>query len=142
MKLSEFSIKRPVFTTMMGVAIITLGIFSYIRIGVDLFPNVEFPFVTIKTTLRGASPEEMESSVTKLIEEAVNTVSGIEDLNSTSYEGMSLVMIKFDLDKDPDVAAQEVRDKVNTILSQLPQGTDTPVVSKVDFGAMPVINVA
>ncbi|HOL63515.1 MAG TPA: efflux RND transporter permease subunit, partial [Elusimicrobiales bacterium] len=142
MKLSEFSIKRPVFTTMMGVAIITLGIFSYIRIGVDLFPNVEFPFVTIKTTLRGASPEEMESSVTKLIEEAVNTVSGIEDLNSTSYEGMSLVMIQFDLDKDPDVAAQEVRDKVNTILSQLPQGTDTPVVSKVDFGAMPVINVA
>ncbi len=142
MKLSEFSIKRPVFTTMMGVAIITLGIFSYIRIGVDLFPNVEFPFVTIKTTLRGASPEEMESSVTKLIEEAVNTVSGIEDLNSTSYEGMSLVMIEFDLDKDPDVAAQEVRDKVNTILSQLPQGTDTPVVSKVDFGAMPVINVA
>lgn len=142
MKLSEFSIKRPVFTTMMGVAIITLGIFSYIRIGVDLFPNVEFPFVTIKTTLRGASPEEMESSVTKLIEEAVNTVSGIEDLNSTSYEGMSLVMIKFDLDKDPDVAAQEVRDKVNTILSQLPQGTDTPVVSKVDLGAMPVINVA
>ncbi|MEF3280906.1 MAG: efflux RND transporter permease subunit [Elusimicrobiota bacterium] len=142
MRFSEFFIKRPVFTTMLGVAIITLGIFSYLRIGVDLFPNVEFPFVTVKTILRGASPEEIESSVTKVIEEAVNTINGIEDLASTSYEGMSLVMIKFDLDRDPDIAAQEVRDKVNAILSQLPQGTDPPVVSKVDFGAMPIINIA
>jgi len=142
MKLSEFSIKRPVFTTMMGTAIVVLGIFSFMRIGVDLFPNVEFPFVTIQTTLKGASPEEMESSVTKVIEEAVNSVSGIEDLTSTSYEGLSVVMIKFALEKNADIAAQEVRDKVNTILSKLPQGTDPPIVSKVDFGAMPVMSIA
>ena len=142
MKLSEFSIKRPVFTTMMATAILVLGIFSFIRLGVDLYPNVEFPIVTIQTTLKGASPEEIESSVTKTIEEAVNSVSGIEDLTSTSYEGLSIVMIKFELEKDPDVAAQEVRDKVNTILSKLPQGTDPPVVSKVDVGAMPIMSVA
>lgn len=142
MRFSEFFIKRPVFTTMLALAIITLGIFSYFRIGIDLFPNVEFPFVTVKTVLKGASPQEIESSVTKVIEEAVNTVSGIEDLTSTSYEGVSIVMIKFDLDKDPDIAAQEIRDKVNAVLSQLPQGTELPIVSKVDFGAMPIMSVA
>ena len=142
MKLSEFSIKRPVFTTMISTAILVLGIFSFIRLGVDLYPNVEFPFVTVQTTLKGASPEEIESSVTKVIEEAVNSVSGIEDLTSTSYEGLSVVMIKFALEKNIDIAAQEVRDKVNTILSKLPQGTDPPIVSKVDFGAMPVMSIA
>lgn len=142
MKIIEFSVKRPVFTTMISVAIIVLGLFAFMRLGVDLYPNIEFPFVTVQTTLRGASPEEIESSVTKTIEEAVNTVSGIEDLSSTSYEGLSVVMIKFQLEKDPDVAAQEVRDKVNTILSELPQGTDQPVISKVDFGSMPVMSIA
>ena len=141
MKLSEFSVKRPVFTTMMAVAIVVLGVFSFIRIGVDLFPNVEFPFVTVQTVLKGASPQEIESSVTKVIEEAVNSVSGIEDLTSTSYEGLSIVLIKFALEKDPDIAAQEVRDKINTILAKLPQGTETPVVSKVDFGAMPIMSI-
>ncbi len=142
MKIIEFSVKRPVFTTMISVAIIVLGLFSFARLGVDLYPNIEFPLVTIQTTLRGASPEEMESSVTKIIEEAVNTVSGIEDLSSTSYEGLSMVIVKFELEKDPDVAAQEIRDKVNSVLSQLPQGTDQPVVSKVDFGSMPVMSIA
>ncbi len=104
-------------------------------------PDVEFPFVMIQTTLRGAGPEEMESSVTKTIEEAVNTISGIEDLNSTSYEGLSLVMIKFALEKNGDVAAQEVRDKVNSVLAQLPQGTDPPVIGKFDIGAQAVLNV-
>ncbi|MGC9071001.1 MAG: efflux RND transporter permease subunit [Elusimicrobiales bacterium] len=142
MNFTSFFIRRPVFTTMLAVGIVTLGLFSYIRIGVDLFPNVEFPFVTVKTVLRGASSVEIESSVTKVIEEAVTTVSGIEELTSTSYEGLSLVMIKFDLDKDPDVAVQEVKDKVNLVLSQLPPGTDLPVISKVDFGAMPILSVA
>lgn len=142
MKIIEFSVKRPVFTTMLSTAIMVLGFFAFARLGVDLYPNVEFPFVTVQTSLRGASPEEIESSVTKIIEEAVNTVSGIEDLSSTSYEGLSVVMIKFQLEKNPDVAAQEVRDKVNSVLSQLPQGTDQPVVSKVDFGSMPVMSVA
>ena len=126
---------------MMITTIVVLGLFSYFRLGVDLFPNVDFPFVMIQTTLRGAGPEEVESSITKPIEEAVNTVSGIEDIQSTSYEGISMVMIKFALEKNGDVAAQEVRDKVNSVQRQLPQGTDPPVIGKFDIGATPVLNV-
>ena len=141
MKITEISIQKPIFTTMMILTIVVLGAFAYLRLGIDLMPNVEFPFVMVQTSLRGAGPEEIESSVTKPIEEAVNTISGIEDINSTSYEGLSLVMIKFALEKDGDIAAQEVRDKVNSVLAQLPLGTNPPVIGKLDIGAMPVLNV-
>jgi HAE1 family hydrophobic/amphiphilic exporter-1 len=141
MKITDLSVKRPVLTTMMILTVLVLGAASYLRLGIDLMPDVEFPFVMIQTTLRGAGPEEMESSVTKTIEEAVNTISGIEDINSTSFEGLSLVMIKFALEKNGDVAAQEVRDKVNSVLAQLPQGTDPPVIGKFDIGAQAVLNV-
>ncbi|MFH1619700.1 MAG: efflux RND transporter permease subunit, partial [bacterium] len=141
MKITEVSIKKPIFAGMMMLALVVLGVFSYLRLGVDLFPNVEFPFVMVQTTLRGAGPEEIESSVTKPIEEAVNTISGIEDLTSTSYEGLSVVLIKFVLEKDGDVAAQDARDKVNSVMNQLPQGTDPPVIGKFDVGAIPVVNV-
>lgn len=141
MKITEISVSKPIFTTMMVATIVVLGIFGYSRLGVDLFPNVEFPFVIVQTTLRGAGPEEIESSVTKPIEEAVNTVSGIEDLQSTSYEGLSVLMIKFALEKNGDVAAQEVRDKVNSVQRQLPQGTDPPVIGKFDIGATAVLNI-
>ncbi|OGR67017.1 MAG: hypothetical protein A2179_02510 [Elusimicrobia bacterium GWC2_63_65] len=141
MKITDISIQKPIFTTMMILTIVVLGAFAYLRLGIDLMPNVEFPYVMIQTTLRGAGPEEMESSVTKPIEEAVNTISGIEDINSTSYEGLSLVMIKFALEKNGDVAAQEVRDKVNSVLAQLPLGTNPPVIGKLDLGAQAVLNV-
>ncbi|MFA6435083.1 MAG: efflux RND transporter permease subunit [Elusimicrobiales bacterium] len=141
MKITELAVKRPILTTMMITALVVMGAFSYFRLGVDLFPNVEFPFVVIQTSLRGAGPEEIESSVTKPIEEAVNTISGIEDLASTSYEGLSVIMIKFVLEKNGDVAAQDVRDKVNSVLAQLPQGTDQPVVGKFDIGAVAVVNI-
>ena len=141
MKITEISINKPIFTTMMILTIVVLGAFAYFRLGIDLMPNVEFPFVIVQTSLRGAGPEEIESSVTKPIEEAVNTISGIEDVNSTSYEGLSVVMIKFVLEKNGDVAAQEVRDKVNSVLSQLPQGTNPPVIGKFDIGASAVLNV-
>ncbi|OGR68837.1 MAG: hypothetical protein A2081_01140 [Elusimicrobia bacterium GWC2_61_19] len=141
MKITEISIQKPIFTTMMILTLVVLGAFAYLRLGIDLMPNVEFPYVMVQTTLRGAGPEEMESSVTKPLEEAVNTISGIEDINSTSYEGLSLVMVKFALEKNGDVAAQEVRDKVNSVLSQLPQGTNPPVIGKLDLGASAVLNV-
>ncbi len=141
MKITDLAVRRPILTTMMITALVVLGIFSYFRLGVDLFPNVEFPFVIVQTTLRGAGPEEVESSITKPIEESVNTIAGIDELTSTSYEGMSMVMIKFVLEKDGDVAAQEVRDKINAVLAQLPQGTDQPVVSKFDIGATAVVNI-
>ncbi|HBL15543.1 MAG: hypothetical protein A2X36_09775 [Elusimicrobia bacterium GWA2_69_24] len=142
MKLSDLCIARPVFTVMMVMALVVLGLFSYFRLGLDAFPNVDFPFVTVSTALPGASPEEIETSITKPIEEAVNTISGIEELRSINYEGLSMVVASFVLEKDGDIAAQEVRDAVNRVQRELPDGTDPPVIQKIDFGAMPVMSVA
>src|SRR6187549_2869723 len=116
MALWDVCIKRPIFTAMLVTAPIVLGLASYARLGVDLFPNVDLPLVTVTTTLRGASVEEMETGVTKPIEEIVNTVSGIEQLRSTTKEGISQITIEFKLEKDGAVAAQEVDAKVRTIL--------------------------
>lgn len=140
-KLAEICIRRPVFATMLILALVVMGLASYRRLGVDFFPKVEFPVVTINTTLRGAAPEEVETQVTKRIEEAVNTLSGIDELRSISAEGISQVFVQFVLEKDPDVAAQEVRDKVATILSQLPRDTDPPIIDKIATDAAPVLNI-
>jgi len=142
MSIWDLCIKRPVFTVMLVSAPIVLGIVFYLRLGVDLLPNVEIPIVTVTTTLNGASVEEMETSVTKPIEEIVNTVSGIDELRSTTKEGISSVVIQFDIEKDRDVAAQEVRDKVSTILVKLPVGTDPPIIDKFDINAIPVVTIA
>jgi hydrophobic/amphiphilic exporter-1 (mainly G- bacteria), HAE1 family len=140
-KLAEICIKRPVFATMLVLMLVVLGLDAYRKLGVDLFPKVEFPTISITTTLRGASPEEVESQVSKRIEEAVNTVSGIDELFSNSAEGLSRVTVQFLLDKDPEVAAQEVRDKVSSILGQLPRDADPPVVEKLATDASPIINI-
>lgn len=140
-KLAEICIRRPVFATMLIVALVVIGLNSYRHLGVDYFPKVEFPFVNVTTTLRGASPEEVESQVTKVLEEAVNTISGIDELNSTTAEGISVISIGFVLEKDPDVAAQEVRDKINTVLGELPDDADPPVVEKVATDAAPILNL-
>ncbi len=140
-KLAEVCIRRPVFATMLILALVVVGLNSYRQLGVDYFPKVEFPIVNVTTTLRGASPEEIESQVTKPLEEALNTISGIDDLNSSSAEGISLISIQFVLEKDPEIAAQEVRDKISTVLSQLPQDADAPVVEKLATDASPVVNV-
>ncbi len=142
MKLADVSIRRPVFATMMVSALVVLGIFSYFRLGVDLFPNIDFPYVTVSTTLPGAGPEEIETSVTKPIEEAVNTISGIEDLRSTSFEGLSLVVVSFSLEKNGDVAAQEVRDAVNRVMRELPQGVQPPLIEKINLSSAPVVSIA
>jgi hydrophobic/amphiphilic exporter-1 (mainly G- bacteria), HAE1 family len=140
-KLAEICIRRPVFATMLIMCLLVMGFASYRKLGVDYFPKIDFPTVTITTTLRGAAPEEVETQVTKRIEEAVNTVSGIDDMNSTSSEGISQVFIQFVLEKDGEVAAQEIRDKVASILSQFPKDTDPPVVEKLATDATPVLNV-
>jgi HAE1 family hydrophobic/amphiphilic exporter-1 len=142
MNIWELCIRRPVFTAMLVSAPIVLGLASYPQLGVDLFPNVDIPTVVVTTTLKGASVEEMETSVTKVIEEAVNTISGIDELKSTTKEGFSQVVIAFELAKDGDVGAQEVRDKVSTIVNNLPAGTDTPLVDKFDVDAAPVMTIA
>lgn len=142
MFLSDVCIKRPVFATMMTMAMIVLGYFSFKELGVDLFPNVDLPTVTITTTLKGASVEEMESEVTKPIEEVVNTISSIDEMRSVTKEGFSQVIIQFYLEKNSNVAAQEVRDKVSTIMANLPEGTDPPIIDKFDLDAAPVMTMA
>jgi HAE1 family hydrophobic/amphiphilic exporter-1 len=130
-----------VFTAMLVLGPVLLGMFSYQRLGVELFPNVDVPVVVVTTTLRNAGVEEMESSVTRLVEETVNTVSGIDELRSTTREGVSTVVIGFKLERNGDIAAQDVRDKVSTLLPRLPTGTDPPVVEKFNLDAAPVVTV-
>ncbi len=127
---------------MLLAAPLVLGVASYFRLGVDLFPNVDLPVVVVTTTLRGASSEEMETSVTRPIEEIVNTISGIDELRSTTKEGISAVTIQFILEKGGAVAAQEVDAKIRSILSQLPEGTDTPIIDRFDLDAAPVVTMA
>ena len=115
---------------MLVVSLVMLGLAAYRDLGLDIFPKVDIPTVTVTTRLPGASPEEVESQVTRRIEEVVNTISGIDELRSTTIEGQSQVFVSFILDRDIEAAAQDVREKVATILSQLPQGTETPVVGK------------
>jgi hydrophobic/amphiphilic exporter-1 (mainly G- bacteria), HAE1 family len=140
--LADLCIRRPVFATMLVMALVVLGLFSYAGLGVDLYPNVDLPTVTITATLNGASVEEMETAVTKPIEEAINTIDGIDELRAVIKEGVSIIAVQFVLDKNGDVAAQEVRDKVSTVLSQLPVGTDPPVIQKFQVDAMPVMKIA
>ncbi|MFB3828336.1 MAG: efflux RND transporter permease subunit [Bryobacteraceae bacterium] len=140
-KLAEICIRRPVFATMLILAMVVMGIASYSKLGVDLFPKIEFPFVSVTTTLRGASPEEVETQVTKRIEEAVNTISGIDELRSISTDGISQVWVTFVLEKNADVGAQEVRDKVAGVQRLLPRDVDPPVVEKLATDATPVINI-
>ncbi|OGP21587.1 MAG: RND transporter [Deltaproteobacteria bacterium GWA2_57_13] len=142
MSLADLCIRRPVFATMLILALVVLGLFSYVGLGVDLFPNVDLPTVTVTTTLTGSSVEEMETSVTKPIEEIINTIDGIDELRSVTKEGLSTITIQFVLEKDGEVAAQDVRDKVSTILSRLPVGTDPPVIQKFDIDAAPVMKIA
>ncbi|MBE0425942.1 MAG: efflux RND transporter permease subunit [Nitrospirae bacterium] len=139
MWLTNTAIKKPVFATMVIISLVVLGVVSYPSIGVDLFPKVEFPMVSIVTTLRGASPEIMDIDVTDKIEEAVNTINGVKTIMSTSTEGFSRVMVEFVLERDIDLAVQDVREKVSAIRRQLPRDIDEPVIEKVDPDATPVM---
>jgi HAE1 family hydrophobic/amphiphilic exporter-1 len=139
--ISEICIRRPIFTWVLVSAPVVLGLVSYFKLGVDLFPKVDFPVVSVSANLPGASAEELETTVTKLIEEAVNSVSGVDELRSTTREGVSTVTVQFLLEKNGDIAAQEVRDKVSAIVKNLPQGMDPPVVNKFDLDASPIITI-
>lgn len=142
MRFADVFIRRPVFATMLVAGLVVLGLFSYSLIGVDLFPNIDFPIVTVTTTLKGAGVEEMETGVTKKVEEAVNAIDGIDELRSVTREGVSSVTVSFVLERDGGSAAQDVRDKVNGVVSQLPVGTETPVIDKFAVDAVPVLSLA
>jgi len=124
------------------VAFVVLGVFSYLRLSVDLMPDVEFPFVVITSIYPGAGPEEVESQVTKRVEDAVSTIANIDLMESISREGVSFVIIRFKLEADPDVAANDVRSKVDAVLSNLPTGVEKPEVQKFEFGATPIISLS
>ena len=138
-KLAEISVRRPVFATMLIAALTLVGAVSFFTLGVDRYPRVEVPAVSVQTTNPGATPESIETEITDRIEAAVNTVAGIDELRSASQEGQSRVSIAFDLSKDPDVAAQEVRAKVDPVIRNLPDTADPPSVQKQDPDASPVV---
>ncbi len=142
MRFADVFIRRPVFATMLIASLVVLGLFSYRGLGLDLFPNIDFPIVSVTTTLKGASVEEMETGVSKVLEEAVNTIDGIDELRSVTKEGLSSLVVQFVLEKNRDIAAQDVRDKVARVLAQLPVGTDPPVIEKFDVDAVPVMSIA
>ncbi len=141
MFLADLCIKRPVFATVLILSVVVLGLFSYRDLGLDAFPRIEFPTITVTTTLEGATPEEVESQITKPIEEVVNTISGIDELRSTTKEGISQVFVTFVLEKPVDIASNEVRDKVATILDDFPPGTNPPVIEKLDPDATPILAI-
>lgn len=138
-KLAEICVRRPVLATMLILALTVIGAFSYTRLGLDRLPNVDLPVITVTTTNPGAAPEEVEREITDRIEGTVNTVGGIEELRSSSVEGLSQVVITFRLGKNVDVAAQEVRQKVDLVLKDLPNTADPPVVQKINSDAAAVL---
>jgi len=140
--LASVCVKRPVFAMVLIVTIVVVGIIGYKSLSLDRFPNVDFPIVTVVTVLPGAAPQQIETEVTDKLEEAVNTISGLEELQSVSTEGVSQLIVRFNLDKDVNLAAQEVRDQVATALPNLPEGTKNPVITKLDPDAAPVLFVA
>lgn len=141
-KLAETCIKRPIFAAMLMLALAVVGAASYFRLGVDRFPSVDLPTVSVRTSLPGASPEEVEVQVSQRIEEVVNTVEGINELRSISGAGSSFVIVTFNLDRDIDSAAQDIRDRVATVLRDLPVNAEAPIVSKFDNDSQPVLTVA
>src|SRR5437764_10007508 len=141
-KLAEICVRRPVFATMLILSLTVVGVFSFSTLGVDLFPKIDLPTITVTVVNPGASPQEIETEITDKVEGAVNTISGIDELRSTSVEGVSQVFITFVLEKNADVAAQEVRNKVDLITNDLPETAETPTVQKLDTDAAPVLQIA
>jgi HAE1 family hydrophobic/amphiphilic exporter-1 len=137
----EVFVRRPVFTTMLVATLVVLGMASFVQLGVDIFPKVDLPTITITTQLAGASPEEIESQITKPIEEVVNTISGLDELRSQTIEGQSQVFATFVLERNVQEAANDVREKVATVLARMPAGTDPPIIEKFDPDSTPVMAV-
>ena len=142
MNLPELSIKRHVLAFMLSGVLVLFGIISYARIGMDRYPYIEFPVISITTTQKGANPDIVDASVTNIIETSVNSVPGIEHIQSTSSPGVSSINITFVLTKDIDIAFNEVQAKVNQVLRRLPNDADPPVVAKVETNALPIMWLA
>lgn len=140
-KLAEVCVRRPIFAVMLVMAMVVVGAVSYPKLGIDRFPNVDLPIISIRTTLLGASPEEIESTVTRRIEDAVATVEGIDNIRSTSTESLAIVTVTFNLDRDIDIAAQDVRDAVAAAITLLPRDTKPPLIKKLDSDSSPILTL-
>ena len=140
-KLAEICIRRPVFATMLVLSLTVIGVFCFFGLGVDLLPKIDMPTVVITVSNPGAAAEQIETEITKKIEDAVNTISGIDDLRSTSVEGLSQVIVQFSLDKNGDVGAQEIRDKISMIVGNLPETAKLPIIQKMDPDAQPIFQI-
>jgi len=142
MNIYDIAIRRPVFTVMLMVALVVFGVLGYQTLPINLLPSIDFPMVTVITLLPGASPEVMESDVTDVIEAAVNTIEGIDQITSYSGQGVSQVTVMFTTDRDVDIAAQDVRDKVSGAVGQLPLDAEPPIVQKFDVNTQPMLWMA
>jgi len=140
-KLAEICVARPVFAVMLILSLVVIGAVSYSKLGVDRFPDVDLPIVSVRTVLPGASPEEMESAVTRFVEDSVATVEGIDNIRSTSTESLSVVTITFNLNRNIDVAAQDIRDAIASIIAQLPKDAKPPLIKKLDADASPIMTL-
>ena len=141
MVLSDLSINRPVMMTMGLAALLLFGVLGYSQLSLNFMPDVSAPFVTVQTVYPGASPDEVVAQITEPIEDEVGTVSQIRNIQSFSLNSVSFVILEFELDKDADVATQEVKDKIDLIINELPSDADIPVVTKIDIIALPVVNL-
>jgi len=141
-KLAEICIRRPVFASMIVLALVVVGAAGYMQLGVDRYPSVDLPTVSVRTSLPGAAPEEVEALITQEVEEVVNTIDGIDELRSVSGPGTSNVIATFKLDRDLETATQDVRDRVNAVLNRLPEDATPPVISKFDNDSSPVLTIA
>ncbi|MBP1622626.1 MAG: efflux pump, family, inner and outer membrane protein [Acidobacteria bacterium] len=142
MILSDLSVKQPVFATMMMAALVVLGIFSYRELSIDLFPNIDFPVVTVQTVYPGVAPETVETEVTKRIEEAINPIEGVKHISSTTTEGYSIVVAEFELGTNIHTAAQDVRSKVSALRRDFPTGVEEPVIERLDPADMPIVSLS
>lgn len=139
--LAEVCVKRPVFATMLILSLVVVGAFSFFSLGVDLFPKIDFPTITVTVVNPGASPQEIETEITDKVEEAVNTISGIDELRSSSIEGVSRVFVQFVLEKDVEVAFSEIQQKIQAVIPRLPSTAEQPTVLKLDTDAAPVLRI-
>src|ERR1019366_8910710 len=141
MTIAELCVKRPVFAVMLISFLLVLGIFSFRDLGVDLFPKADPPVVTVSVRLAGATPEEVNTQVILPLEEAVSSVSGLDELSSQAGEGSARLTCKFTLERDIESAAQDIREKVATGIRNLPPNIDPPIITKADPDADPVLSM-
>lgn len=140
-KLAEICVARSVFAVMLILSLVVVGAVSYSKLGVDRFPDVDLPIISVRTILPGASPEEIEATVTRWIEDSCATVEGIDNIRSTSTESLSVVSVTFNLNRNVDVAAQDVRDAVASVISRLPRDARPPLIKKLDTDASPIMTL-